>query len=156
MALALLLVPACVRPAPRLVWNASASSPIGLYRVGVAGALARGDMVLAWPPPPARAIGAARGYVPGNVPLLKRVAAVAGDRVCARGTDVLVRGRRIAVRRRADPSGRALPWWSGCVRLSAGEALLLSPGVPLAFDGRYFGPSAPGEILGKADLLWRR
>jgi len=40
--------------------------------------------------------------------------------------------------------------------LSAGEALLLSPGVPLAFDGRYFGPSAPGEILGKADLLWRR
>lgn len=156
LALALLLAPAVLRPAPRLVWNASASSPVGLYAVSPGGELRRGGMALAWPPPAARTLGAARGYLPGNVPLVKRVAAVAGDRVCARGEALLVDGRRVARRQRADPSGRSMPWWTGCVRLRAGEALLLSPGAPLAFDGRYFGPSRAAQVLGRARLLWPR
>jgi len=141
-------------PSPRLVWNASASSPLGLYRV-LPGAAREGDMVIAWPPEPARALGAARGYLPRNVPLVKRVAAVAGARVCAVGDAILVEGRIVARRRAADPSGRPLPWWHGCMRLRAGELFLLTPGAPGAFDGRYFGPTPGALVVGRARLLWR-
>jgi conjugative transfer signal peptidase TraF len=156
VALAALGAPSVLRPAPLLVWNASASSAIGLYRIGSPGGLARGQMALAWPPAAARRLGAERRYLPRNVPLVKRVAAVAGDRVCARGAVVLVNGRPLAVRRRADPSGRPLPWWSGCERLRAGDVLLLSADVAQAFDGRYFGVSRGADVVGQADLVWAR
>lgn len=142
-------------PGPRLVWNASASAPTGLYLVTSGARLARGDMVVAWVPEPWRGLAAARGYLPANVPLVKRVAAVPGDRVCARGRAVLVDGRRAAVRAMADPSGRTLPWWHGCVGLDADAVLLLSTD-PRSFDGRYFGVSARSDIVGRARLLWRR
>ncbi len=157
LALGLLLAPVLLPPTPRLVWNASASSPVGIYRVSPSAPIGRGDMAVAWPPRAARALGAARGYLPGNVPLVKRVAASAGDRVCALGAAIFVGGRKVAFRLRADPSGRPLPWrWHGCVRLDEGSVLLLSPDQPLAFDGRYFGPSRGGEVLGRARLLWPR
>lgn len=157
LSLAALLVPLTWRPGPRLVWNASASSPIGLYGVGSPRGLRAGDMVVAWPPAAARGLGAERHYLPRNVPLVKHVEAAAGDTVCARGAAVLVNGRRVAARRRVDPAGRAMPWWwSGCERLRGGDLLLLSPGAPLAFDGRYFGISRERDILGRARLLWPR
>jgi type IV secretory pathway protease TraF len=88
---------------------------------------------------------------------VKHVAAAAGDVVCAAGATVSVNGRRVALRRRADPVGRAMPWsWTGCERLRHGDLLLLSPGEPLAFDGRYFGISRGGQVLGRARLLWPR
>jgi conjugative transfer signal peptidase TraF len=144
------------RPAPRLVWNASASSPVGLYQIGDSDRIRTGEMALAWPPAAARALGAERRYLPANVPLVKRVAAAAGDRVCARAAAVFVNGRKVAVRRRADPSGRALPWWTGCERLRGGDLLLLSAQAPQAFDGRYFGVSRGKLVLGRARLVWPR
>jgi type IV secretory pathway protease TraF len=155
LSLAALLAPLGWRPVPLLVWNASASSPIGLYRIGSARGVRPGEMALAWPPSAARALGAERHYLPRNVPLVKHVAAAAGDTVCAIGEAVSVNGRRVALRRRADPAGRAMPWWwSGCQRLRGGDLLLLSPGEPLAFDGRYFGISRGDDVLGRASLLW--
>jgi conjugative transfer signal peptidase TraF len=144
------------RPSARLVWNASASSPLGLYRIGPADGIRRGDMAIAGPPAAARALGAERRYLPRNVPLVKRVAAAASDRVCARGAAIFVNGRRVAARRRADPSGRALPWWTGCESLRGGDLLLLSVNAPQAFDGRYFGISRRALILGRARLIWPR
>ena len=144
-------------PPPVLVWNASASSPIGLYRLEPAAGVRAGDIVVAWPSDEARALGAARHYLPRNVPLVKRVAAAAGDRVCARSETIFVNDRRIATRLRTDPAGRPIPWWwSGCERLRGGDLLLLSPGIPLAFDGRYFGVSRSNRIVGRARLVWPR
>jgi hypothetical protein len=40
------------KPAPSLVWNASESVPVGLYRVRPAGKLAVTDLVIALPPEP--------------------------------------------------------------------------------------------------------
>jgi type IV secretory pathway protease TraF len=142
-------------PAPLLVWNASASSPPGLYLAGPAQGLRAGDMAIAWPPDAARRLGARRRYLPGNVPLVKRVAAAAGDRVCAAGSAVFVNGVQAALRRRADPSGRPLPAWSGCKRLGGGDLLLLSD-APGAFDGRYFGITRTPDVLGSARLVWAR
>ena len=143
-------------PRPLLVWNASASSPIGLYLVRSARGARPGDMVIAWPPDQARALGAERHYLPRNVPLVKRVVAAAGDRVCAAGEAIFVNGRLEALRREADPSGRPLPWWNGCETIPEGDLFLLTPGVPNAFDGRYFGVTASDLIVGRASLIWRR
>jgi conjugative transfer signal peptidase TraF len=141
-------------PRPLLVWNASASSPVGLYRVSPAGRLARGDMVVAWAPGPARTLAAERHYLPGNVPLVKRVAAVAGDWVCAEGDAIYVNESLVARRRHRDPSGRELPWWSDCRALEPGEAFLLMPGATSSFDGRYFGITQAHDIVGRASLIW--
>ena len=125
-----------VPPLPRLVWNASASAPIGLYGVAPGTQIKRGDMVIAWAPAVPRALAARRHYLPGNVPLVKRVAAVPGERVCAIGNGLFVGGRLVAERRTRDASGRPMPWWRGCTTLNDG-ALLLLMDAPASFDGRF-------------------
>ena len=152
---AILLGSAALPPAPRLVWNASASAPVGLYAVSP-GALAKpGDMVIARPPERFRRVAAARDYLPMNVPLVKRVVAAAGDEVCARGQQLFINGRRVAVRRVVDGAGRAMPLWTGCVRLR-GHQLFLLMDRPASFDGRYFGVTDGTDIIGKARLLWAK
>jgi conjugative transfer signal peptidase TraF len=140
-------------PPPRLVWNASASAPIGLYRVTPGAPLERGDMVIAWAPAGPRALAAQRHYLPGNVPLVKRVAGVPGQRICAVGSGIFVDGRRVAARLARDPSRRPLPWWRGCMTLQNG-ALFLLMDAPASFDGRYFGPTSARDVIGKATPLW--
>lgn len=142
-------------PPTLLVWNPSASAPVGLYRVAAGAPVRRGDMAVAWTPEPARNLAARRHYLPANVPLVKRVAAVAGDRVCAAGSIVSINGRRVAMRQASDPTGRPMPWWSGCRQLRRHEYFLLMDSA-LSFDGRYFGTTRSGDILGPAELLWPR
>lgn len=144
------------RPRPVLLWNASASSKIGLYLVTSASQARVGDMVVAWAPARARRLAAMRGYLPFNVPLVKRVGAEAGTRICAVGGGIFINGRMTAHRRLRDPSGRTMPWWSGCRLLRPGELFLLTPGMPSAFDGRYFGVTRGDELVGKARLLWAK
>jgi conjugative transfer signal peptidase TraF len=145
-----------IEPRPWLVWNASASAPVGLYAVGEAGPLARGDMVIARLPAEFRLFAARRHYLPANVPLVKRVAARAGDEVCAAGARVTVNGRLVAHRLDRDGAGRPMPWWSGCAELGTGEVFLLMTDSATSFDGRYFGITDAGDIVGRARLLWRR
>ena len=141
-------------PVPRLlVWNASASAPLGLYAVRPHVPIRRGDMVIAWTPEPARSLAAVRHYLPQNVPVVKRSVAVAGDRVCAAGRTVSINGKVAAIRRNADAAGRPLPSWAGCRRLVDGEHLLLMD-HPASFDGRYFGVTQATDILGAARLVW--
>jgi conjugative transfer signal peptidase TraF len=143
-------------PRPALVWNASESSPVGMYAVSPADRVARGDMVIAWAPDWARRLAAERGYLPAIVPLVKRVAAVPGDRVCAVGEAVYVNGRLEVLRRALDGQGRPLPWWSGCLEVEQGQLLLLMPGSAGSFDGRYFGLSERRNLVGVARLIWAR
>ena len=142
-------------PHPLLVWNASASAPIGLYRVGGTD-LATDDMVIAWPPTAARDFAARRQYLPANVPLVKRITAEPGDTVCALDQEIFVNGRWVAERLVRDGAGRPMPWWSGCVTLRNGAMFLLMARSPASFDGRYFGPTNRSDIVGKATLLWAR
>lgn len=145
-----------VPPRPRLLWNASASAPIGLYAVSPGAWLRRGDMVVAWAPYPARLLAARRHYLPMNVPLLKRVVGVPGDIVCARGETITVGGKWATRRRSHDAIGRTLPWWEGCEGLLSGRYFLLMDDVPASFDGRYFGPLGDDNIVGRARPLWLR
>jgi conjugative transfer signal peptidase TraF len=151
----LVLLSAFLPPPPRLLWNASASAPIGLYSVAPGAWLERGDMAVAWVPERYRQLAADRRYLPLGVPLVKRVAAYGGDKVCAVGNQIFVDGRRAAQRQIADSKGRPMPKWSGCIRLHGREVFLLMDN-PASFDGRYFGATKGAEIIGKARRLWRR
>lgn len=142
-------------PAPRLVWNASASMAVGLYWVRPGAPPARGGTVVAWTPEPYRGLAATRHYLPRNVPLVKRVAGVPGDRVCAAGGAISLNRRIVALRLRVDAAGRRMPWWTGCRTLRQDEYFLLAD-VPGSFDGRYFGVSSKSDIIGQAHLLWSR
>jgi len=155
LGLGLVIGSALLPPAPRLVWNASASAPIGLYLVAPAADPKLGDMVIARLPERFRRLAAVRHYLPLGVPLVKRVAAQSGQRVCAAGPDILIDGKQVATRRAVDGRGRAMPAWRGCVRLHGGELFLLNPD-PASFDGRYFGVTERDDVIGTARLLWRR
>jgi len=141
---------------PRLIWNASASAPIGLYEVRLQSTFARGELVLARPPQWVRIFAASRGYLPDTVPMVKRVAAENGDIVCRRRDAITINGRVVAHALLADGAGRALPAWSGCRRLGEGETFLLIDGVRASFDSRYFGPVPTTAIVGKVVSLWTR
>jgi conjugative transfer signal peptidase TraF len=153
--IALLWATIVAPPPPRLVWNASASAPLGLYAVSPGASLARGDMMIAWAPPGPRLLAARRHYLPVNVPLVKRVRGVPGDRICALGDTIRINGWVAAARLRRDTAGRPLPWWRGCITLRDGALLLLTD-PPASFDGRYFGPTAARDVIGKATPLWVR
>lgn len=153
LGLGLIGLASLARPAARLVWNASASAPIGLYRVVPENAV-RGDLVLARTPDSMRQLAAERGYLPQNVPLVKRVAAASNDIVCAAGDAISINGRVVAERLARDRLGRPLPTWSGCHLLDGAEVFLLMEGVSDSFDGRYFGPVPTADIIGRLVPLW--
>src|SRR3546814_10436689 len=79
---------------------------MGLYRVGRPGGVGKGDMVIARLAEPYRSLAAKRHYLPSNVPLVKRVAAVPGDRICARGDLIFVNGKPVTERLKIDARGR--------------------------------------------------
>lgn len=147
---------AIVGPAPRLIWNASASAPIGLYALRPVGDPPRGVLVAVQPPQPLAAWLAARGYLPEGVPLLKRVVARPGQRICRIAARVSVDGRHVAVARERDSRGRPLPVWQGCRTLQRGELMLMNPAVPDSLDGRYFGPLPASAVLGRAAPILTR
>jgi len=138
----------------RLVYNASASVPLGFYAVHDAGELAAGDLVIAHPPLRAEQLLVERRYLGVGVPLVKQIGAVPGSTVCRDVDRITIDGTPAAVARDADGLGRALPRWTGCRQLGPGDVFLLNSGAPGSFDGRYFGPSPARDIVGKATPLW--
>ena len=130
-------------PRPLLVWNASASAPIGLYAVAPRHPLVAGDMVIVRLAEPVRGLAARRHYLPANVPLVKRIAGVPRDTVCAYGPTISVNGKPMAQRMPRDRTGRPMPWWTGCVTLRDDALFLMMADNPASFDGRYFGPPTP-------------
>lgn len=153
-AIGAVIIPAFTRPAPRLVWNASASVPIGLYSARPARTAKLGDLVAAHAPAPVALLMAERHYLPLRVPMLKHVAGVARQTVCRTGLTILIDGKRVAVAQTRDRIGRPLPSWSGCRTLRGGEVFLLNPASAGSFDGRYFGPVPTSGIVAVLDPLW--
>lgn len=145
-----------ILPMPKLLlWNASASAPVGLYVINPLREPAVGDMVAITPPPALGRIMAQRHYLPVGVPLLKHVAARPGALICRRDATVTIDGRRAATAKSADSHGRPLPVWRGCHVLRDGELLLLNA-APDSFDGRYFGAVPATGLLGRATPILTR
>jgi conjugative transfer signal peptidase TraF len=141
------------KPSPWLVWNASGSVPIGLYRVSFEPP-ERGDLVLVRPPESITDHADKRGYLPRDVPLVKRIAALSGEHVCAFYHLIIIGGEIVARRLETDRQGRLLPYWNECRKLSRDEVFLLGGDATGSFDSRYFGPVPVAIVIGRLVPVW--
>jgi conjugative transfer signal peptidase TraF len=139
-----------IRPALRVVYNASESAPRGWYRVVRPDQLRVGDYVVARLPEAVARLAASRGYLPRSVPALKRIVAVEGQTVCVHNGVVSVDGAPIASTIEVDGKGRTLTAWRHCRRRINGEIFLLNAAAPASFDSRYFGPIDASFVCGRA------
>lgn len=144
---------AFVDPPKSLIWNASASAPIGLYAVQPADHLDVTDLVAVMPPPLIAEFLADRGYLPNGMPLLKRILALPGQTICRDGLDILAYGSTYGRARERDNAGRKLPVWQGCRRIADDELFLMND-PPDSVDGRYFGPFPRRSVIGRALPVW--
>ena len=104
-----------------------------------------------------------RGYIqngecPGNFrPLIKPVAAVAGDLVIinAQGIQVNQHWLSNSTPLAKDSHGRPLKaLQAGSYRVKPGEVWLISSYSPKSFDSRYFGPVSEKQIISTAQPVW--
>ena len=157
-----------------LIFNHTASMPVGFYRlqrvprISVGGpfpTLTRGSTVV-WCLPEALVREARRrGYLvrggcPGDAePILKVVAALAGDTVTVDSAGMRVNGRRLPNSHslRVDSQGRRIVGVAhGTYIVPPGVAWLWSPHQPHSFDSRYFGGVPTSGFVGLARPLWTR
>ena len=141
-------------PAPKLIWNASTSVPIGLYAMQPVSKLHVNELVVVRPPNSLAIFLDQRRYLAKGVPMLKRVLALAGQTVCRANRTISLNGIAIGDALDRDSSGRALPVWSGCRVLKDDEVFLMNWQSKHSFDGRYFGPLPASTIVGRAYPLW--
>lgn len=150
----LVSVPLLPQRAPKVVWNASASVPIGLYGVTPVDAPHIGELVLVRPPAAIAAFLERRGYLAMGVPLLKHIRALPGQSVCRIDRTITVDGMNVGHALDGDHLGRTLPRWNGCRIIAQDEVFLMNWQSEHSFDGRYFGPLPATAILGRAKPLW--
>lgn len=126
--------------------NASASLPIGLYRI-TSDTTAR--LVEFCPSEPYASLSANRAYrgkgncSDGAEPLMKPIVAVSGDVVDVSSYGVAVNGRLLpnSAPILVDTKGRPLQHWRfGRYRVLPGTAWVISSFNKRSFDSRYFGP----------------
>jgi conjugative transfer signal peptidase TraF len=139
---------------PLFMWNASASVPVGLYRLQEIDKLDAAELVVVVPPEPLATFLAQGGYLPRSVPMLKRVLALPGQAVCRRGFMILIDGIAIGLARERDGRGRPLPTWQGCRVIAADQLFLMNWQSADSLDGRYFGPIPASAVIARAHPLW--
>lgn len=153
-AISAIAVPALIDFPKTLIWNASPSAPIGFYQVRPIDELEVPDLVVVDAPEPLERFVTERGYLPPDIPLLKRVVALPGQTVCRIDRTITVDDVEIGDALERDSFGRSMPVWRGCRRIAADEIFLMNWDVENSLDGRYFGPIPASSILGSAVPLW--
>jgi conjugative transfer signal peptidase TraF len=144
-----------------LQWNLSASMPLGLY-LPTERSLLPGEIVAVCLPAVMATFAKERGYLhhgscpTGVQPVLKRIAAVAGDVVTMQPegvtiNDMLIPQSRVVTQ---DRQGRALPHapW-GTFMLQRHELWLMSTQHPNSLDSRTFGVVSIFDVIATATPL---
>ncbi|MBZ9822055.1 S26 family signal peptidase [Mesorhizobium sp. CA4] len=153
-AVAATLAPAFVEMPPLLLWNASASAPIGLYAVRKMVVPTAGALAVIEPPETVTRFAAERGYLPLGVPMLKHIEGLPGQEVCRVARVITVDGIAVGAALERDRKGRALPDWQGCRIIPADRIFVMNRKVQDSLDGRYFGSFPLDSIVGRAMPLW--
>ncbi len=155
----LIALPAWKPPDIRFIWNASASVPVGLYRIVPLDVSERDrldvtDLAVVVPPDDLATFLDERGYLPKGLPLLKRVLALGGTEVCRVASAIIAYDMSYGRAHERDGQGRPLPAWQGCRILADGEAFFMNWDSPDSFDSRYFGPLPITTLIGQAIPIW--
>lgn len=143
-----------VETTTKLIWNATASAPVGFYIVEPADRIEVPELVAVMPPEPLAGFMVGCGYVGRGIPLLKRVLGLPGQRVCRTGSAITVDGIEMGEALERDSLGRDLPIWQGCRVIGDGQIFLMNWDVSDSLDGRYFGPIPASSVIGRAVPLW--
>lgn len=151
---ALIVAPIWTGHGAPLIWNASASVPVGLYRIEPADRIDVTDLVIVLPPDELADFLSERGYLPRGVPLIKRVLALPGTTVCRTGMTITAYDYAYGDAHEHDGLGRDLPRWQGCRVIAEGELFLMNWDAADSFDGRYFGPIPANRVIGRAIPIW--
>jgi conjugative transfer signal peptidase TraF len=133
----------------RVLYNHTPSVPVGFY-LRTEAPITRGAFVTVRAADVAPEAARLRDFEGPRDRFIKRVAALAGDRVCAEGEALAINDGPPIARRAQDSAGAALQRWSGCRALLAHEVLLLGE-AETSFDGRYWGPIDRSLVEG----VWR-
>ena len=153
-AAAALVATIVLEPPPFYIWNASASVPIGLYRLRHADRFQVTELVAVQPPEPLATFLDLNGYLPVGVFMLKRVLALPGQTVCRSGLAISVDEIAVGEARDRDARGRPLPKWQGCRMVGYGELFLMNWQSDDSLDGRYFGFLPASAVIGRAIPVW--
>lgn len=143
-----------VKMPTKLIWNATASAPVGFYTLDPADRIEVPELVAVMPPEPLARFMTERGYVGRGMPLLKRVLGLPGQRVCRIGRIITIDAVEMGRALERDRIGRDLPVWQGCRVIGDGELFLMNWEVRDSLDGRYFGPIPASSVIGRARPLW--
>ncbi|RVG68731.1 S26 family signal peptidase [Sinorhizobium meliloti] len=138
----------------KLLWNATASAPVGFYTIAPADRIEVPELVAVRPPEPLAGFMVGRGYIARGVLLLKRVVGLPGQQVCRTGRAITVDGAEMGDALDQDRIGRALPVWQGCRVVANGQLFLMNWDIRDSLDGRYFGPIPASSVIGRALPLW--
>ncbi|TBR21726.1 MAG: S26 family signal peptidase [Reyranella sp.] len=139
---------------PLYMWNASASVPVGLYRLQSTDERYVFELVAVVPREPLATFLADGNYLPRGVPLLKHVLALPGQTVCRDGLTITVDTVATGLARERDGRGRPLPTWQGCRVIGSDELFLMNWQSADSLDGRYFGPIPASAAIGRAHSVW--
>ncbi|WP_431015447.1 S26 family signal peptidase [Bradyrhizobium pachyrhizi] len=153
-AAAALVATIMLEPLPLYIWNASASVPIGLYRLRPTTRFHVTELIAVQPPEPLATFLDLNGYLPIGVPMLKRVLALPGHTVCRSGLTISVDNIAMGEARDRDGHGRPLPKWQGCRAVGEGELFLMNWQSDDSLDGRYFGFLPASAVIGRVIPVW--
>lgn len=153
-AAAALVATIILEPLPLYIWNASASVPIGLYRLRPAKRFHVTELLAVEPPEPLATFLDLNGYLPIGIPMLKRVLALPGQTVCRSGLTISVDTIAMGEAQDRDGRGRPLPKWQGCRVVGEDELFLMNWQSDDSLDGRYFGVLPASAVIGRALPVW--
>jgi conjugative transfer signal peptidase TraF len=126
-------------------YNSTPSAPKGFYLIDSDREIAVGQYVILPVPEDVRPLVYGRGWLPEGIPLLKRVGAVAGDRVTISEEGLFINNHYFGPVQTRDQNDLPIPQLRGSFVIAPGYFLPISP-YERSFDGRYFGPVPVGQI----------
>jgi conjugative transfer signal peptidase TraF len=142
--------------------NLTDSLPRGLY-IETHERIGRGSLVVECLPLSLATFAMQRGWLgkgscaSGVMPILKQVAAVAGDEVEITDAYVAVNGQMLWRTRtlHLDSQGRWVPAVPrGTRMLKEGEVFLMATSIPNSWDGRYTGPAQLSDLVATVQPVW--
>ena len=141
---------------PLVFYNTSSSIPKGFYiKTFSGGELEKGEIVVFDPPLEIAQYANERGYLPGGISMMKKVAATEGDDVKIIDGSFLAAGECYGELSSEDSSGRSLePYpYDDNYKVAKGEFIAVGT-HPRSWDSRYYGPIPTDRIKARVRPLY--